>query len=241
MKRYTKAGILILTLVIPALFFLFLKYMGQNHYTIPRFIPLIDSSTNSVVMKKRLKVGSSEAVMDTVFRTIPAFSLIDQYSNTFTNKNVKDKIYVANFIFTRCGLICPKLTSQMARVQDSFLGMDDVLLVSHSVDPKFDTPAVLKKYSKEKDAIPGKWFFLTGPKKEIYQLAMKGYFVPISDASDYDKLIKSPDETFIHTERLILIDKDGVIRGFYDGTDAKEVDRLIVEIKILRDIYAKQK
>lgn len=240
MKQFTKAGILIATLVVPALFFLFLKFFGQNHYSLPRFIPQIDSATNKVLLKKLSSNDGSEVVYDTIFHTIPPFSLLDQDSNSFTNNNLKDKIYVANFIFTRCTLICPKLTSQMSRVQDSFLDKKDVTLVSHTVDPKYDTPSVLKKYAIEKDAIEGKWYFLTGSKKDLYHLALKGYFVPVSDASEYDKIIKKPDETFIHTERLILVDKEGVIRGFYDGTDPKEIDRLIVEIKILRDIYSKK-
>jgi protein SCO1 len=239
MIQFKKAGILIATLVIPALFFLFLKFFGQNHFGLPRFIPVIDSATNNVVMKKVFNKELNKIVNDTLFRTIPSFSFIDQNNKPFTNANVKGKIYVANFIFTRCGMICPKITSQMSRVQDAFLKDDNLLLVSHTVDPKYDTAEVLKKYAVDKEAIDGKWFFVTGSKKDIYHLALKGYFVPVSDASEYDKIIRKPDDAFIHSERLILIDKEGVIRGFYDGTDQKEVDRLIVEIKILKDIYSK--
>ncbi len=240
MKRFAKAGILIMTLVVPALIFLFLKFFGQNHYNLPRYIPAIDSATGKVLMKKIIDRKYDQPEYDTVFHTIPSFSFIDQNNKTFTNEKVKGKIFVANFIFTRCGLICPKVTGQLARIQDAFLDKNDVILLSHTVDPQYDTPIILKKYAKEKEAIEGKWYFLTGSKKDLYQMALKGYFVPISDASVYDKAIKNPDEAFIHSEKMILVDKEGTIRGFYDGTDVKDVDRLMVEIKVLRDIYAKQ-
>jgi protein SCO1 len=240
MQRFAKAGILIATLVVPALIFLFLKFFGQNHYILPRYIPLIDSTTNEPIIQKTINPKANEPEFDTLYRTIPKFSFIDQNGKVFTEKKTKGKIYVANFIFTRCGLICPKVTNQLARVQDAFLDKNEVIFLSHSVDPKYDTPSVLKKYAKKNDAIDGKWYFLTGDKAEIYKMALKGYFVPISDASVYNTAITNPDEAFIHSEKMILVDKEGIIRGFYDGTDAKEVDRLMVEIKILIDIYSKK-
>lgn len=239
MQRFIKAGILIATLVVPALIFLFLKFFGQNHYVLPRYIPLIDSTSNEPIIKKTINPKPNEPEFDTLFRTIPHFSFIDQNGKVFTDQNTKGKIYVANFIFTRCGLICPKVTNQLARVQDAFLDKNEVIFLSHSVDPKFDTPEILKKYAEKNEAIEGKWYFLTGDKGEIYKQALKGYFVPISDASVYDKAITNPDEAFIHSEKMILVDKERIIRGFYDGTDSKEVDRLMVEIKILLDIYKK--
>jgi protein SCO1 len=113
-------------------------------------------------------------------------------------------------------------------------------LVSHSVDPNFDSAEILKSFAQKNEAKDGKWFFLTGDKKAIYDLGIKGYKVSVADASAYDKNV-SIDETFIHTEKLLLIDKEGYIRGFYDGTEKKEVDRLILEIKVLLDYYKKEK
>lgn len=239
MKQYLKAGILISTLVLPVLIFLFLRFFSQNHFVLPRYIPLIDSTNNQPILNK-ISDLKGKVIYDTAYHTIPNFSFIDQNGQQFSNQKTKGKIYVANFIFTRCGLICPKVTSQMARVQDAFLNKKDILLVSHTVDPKFDAPVILKKYAEKNDALDGKWFFLTGDKAELYRMALKGYFVPISDASAYDKAITDPDKAFIHSEKMILVDKEGIIRGFYDGTDPKEIDRLIVEIKILEDIYAKR-
>jgi protein SCO1/2 len=113
-------------------------------------------------------------------------------------------------------------------------------LLSISVDPKFDEPEKLAAYAKRFDANKGQWYFLTGEKKVIYPLVLKGFHVPLADASEYDAAITKPDETFIHSERLVLVDKEGIIRGFYDGTDKKEVDRLLVEIKVLKSIYTNE-
>jgi protein SCO1/2 len=126
----------------------------------------------------------------------------------------------------------------MSRVTDAFIQDKDIHFISLSVDPKYDNPEKLASYAKKFDADTARWTFLTGDKKNIYPLILKGFHVPLADASEYDAAIKNPDETFIHSERLVLVDKSGVIRGFYDGTDKKEVDRLIVEIKVLKTIYS---
>jgi protein SCO1/2 len=178
--------------------------------------------------------------MDTVFQTIPSFSLTDETGKAFDSNSLKGKIYVASFFFTRCTTICPKITTQLSRVQDTFHQDPDVQLLSISVDPKFDEPEKLAAYAKRFDANKGQWYFLTGEKKVIYPLVLKGFHVPLADASEYDAAITKPDETFIHSERLVLVDKEGIIRGFYDGTDKKEVDRLLVEIKVLKSIYTNE-
>jgi protein SCO1 len=224
-----QAWILMLVLVAPVLLYLFLLNFGENQFKLPKYIPQIDSTSGEI------KIVNG----DTIFRQVPAFSFIDQNNKPVNQSLTKGKIYVANFFFARCGTICPKMSSQLTRVQEAFKDHSDVLLLSHTVDPQNDTPAVLKEYAKRYEAIGGKWFFLTGDKKALYDMAIKGYFVPVSDASEYDKMIKNIDEAFIHSEKLILIDKEGYMRGFYDGTDKKEIDRLILEIKILEDIYKK--
>lgn len=232
-----KAGILIAALVVPALIFLYLKGFGENHYELPYMIPLTDSTTGNVMLKKHQNPHWNEPEMDTVFHTIPAWKLTNENGKDFLGESLKGKIYVADFFFTRCETICPKMSTELTRVQDTFLQNDDVQFASFSVDPSHDTPEILREYAKKYDAKSGKWHFLTGTKSQIYPLAIKGYFVPVADASEYDKAIKTPDETFIHSERLILVDKEGHIRGFYDGTDKKEVDRLILEIRVLVKIY----
>jgi protein SCO1/2 len=191
-------------------------------------------------MGKRLNPRWNESELDTIFQTIPAFNLINEKGQKFSSSSLKGKIYVASFFFTRCGTICPKITGQLSRVQDTFNKDPDLKLISISVDPAFDHPEKLQAYAKRFDANEGQWTFLTGEKKVIYPLILTGFHVPLADASEYDAAIKNPDETFIHSERLVLVDKEGVIRGFYVGTDKKEVDRLLVEIKVLKTIYSSE-
>jgi protein SCO1/2 len=224
--NFKKAGILIGLLVVPALLFIILKISGRNYYSLPYYFPELDETGNVVMNEK-----------DTVFHKIPPFELIDQNGQKFSSQHTKGKIYVADFFFTRCGTICPKLTTHLGRIQEAFIDNPEVLIVSHTVDPKFDNASVLKEYAKKYDSKDGKWFFLTGDKKTIYDLAIKGYKLPVSDASEYNKNIKSVDETFIHSEKLLLIDKEGFIRGIYDGTFAADIDRLQAEIKVLLEIY----
>lgn len=236
MSKKLKAGILVATLVVPALLYLFLRFATQNHYELPRYLPLIDS-TNGGSRMGQVKLADGSVVTDTLYHRIPPFRLVDQDGDTVDQSVVKGKIYVADFFFTRCGTICPKISSQLTRVQDIFRDNATIKFLSYSVDPEHDGPAELKAYAKRYDAIPGKWYFLTGKKADIYNLAMTGYYLPAVDAG-----VKAgiPDETFIHSEKLVLVDKDGIVRGFYDGTDKEDVDRLVLEIRVLLDIYSKE-
>lgn len=238
MKKLAKAGMLIAVLVVPAFIFLFLRTFGENRFTLRRYYPLTDSTSEQVLMRPNANAHFFEPKQDTVFHTIPKFSLIDEQSKAVTEKVVRGKIHVADFFFTRCETVCPKLSSQLSRVQEIFIDNPDIRLVSYTVDPDHDTPDVLRRYAKEYDAEPGKWSFLTGQKRKIYDLAQKGYFVAVQAKGDGKT---APAETFTHSEKLVLVDKEGVIRGYYDGTDKVEVDRLILEIRVLLDIYSKQK
>ncbi|GAB3987097.1 hypothetical protein GCM10028807_06060 [Spirosoma daeguense] len=185
----------------------------------------------------KVTTADGRQITDTIYNHIPPFSLIDQDGKTVNESIVKGKIYVADFFFTRCGTICPRISSQLTRVQDIFRNHPEIVFLSHSVDPEHDRPEQLKAYAQKYEAIPGKWYFLTGSKAAIYDLAMHGYYLPVVDAGVKEG---KPDETFIHSEKLVLVDKDGIVRGFYDGTDKEDVDRLVLEIRILLDIYSKE-
>ena len=151
---------------------------------------------------------------------IPAFSFTDQDGKTVTEKMVDGKIYVADFIFTRCGSICPKMTKNMGLIQEKFKNNDDVILLSHSVTPEMDSVPVLKKYAEEKSIISGKWHLLTGKEEDIYALAKKQYY-----AGDTIGYYQTGNE-FLHTENFILVDKHRRIRGVYNGTLPLEMERL---------------
>ena len=236
MTQFRKAGILIVTLMVPAFAYITLRACTQNHYTLPRYIPVIDSTRGEPVMHT-ITGRNGEQMQDTLYRHVPGFALTDQNGNATTQAVLKGKIHVADFFFTRCGTICPKIQSNLSRVQEIFKERTDLALLSYSVDPQYDGPAQLKAYADKLNAKPGMWYFLTGDKAQIYTLAQRGYFLPVVDHGvSYGK----PDETFIHSEKLVLVDKEGIIRGFYDGTDRKDVERLIAEIRVLFDIYSKQ-
>lgn len=159
--------------------------------------------------------------------TIANFSLIDQNGKIITQKEYQNKIYVADFFFTRCGTICPIMSTNMRRLQDAFKNDSSVMLLSHSVTPEMDSVPVLKEYALHKGAIDNKWHLVTGSKKHIYELARKSYFAVLDEGD-------GGDQDFIHTEQFILIDKQKRIRGYYDGTNSEDVNRIIEDIAILQ-------
>ncbi|MDQ3192422.1 MAG: SCO family protein [Bacteroidota bacterium] len=164
---------------------------------------------------------------------IANFELINQNGITVTEKALENKIYVADFFFTTCPSICPVMSSQMKRLNDKYKNDSDFIIVSHTVMPEIDTPEVLAEYALLYDASEKNWLFLTGDKKSIYELARQSYFA-VTTEGDGD------EHDFIHTENFILVDKEKRIRGFYDGTDKNDVDRLILEIEILKKEYIKK-
>ena len=159
---------------------------------------------------------------------IPNFSFTNQDNQTVSEKTVDGKIYVANFIFTRCGSICPKMTANMGILQNKFKEDKDIIFLSHSVTPEMDSVPALRRYANQKGIISGKWHFMTGNKEEIYRLAKQQYF-----AGDTIGYYQSGNE-FLHTENFILVDKHRRIRGVYNGTLPIEMDRLIDDIGNLK-------
>lgn len=155
------------------------------------------------------------------------FKLINQFGDTISNKEYRNKIYVTNFIFTRCLSICPIMTTNMAILQQEFLEEKNVKLLSISVTPVIDSVPVLKEYALKNNVNSEKWNITTGNKKEIYDLA-RNQFYAVLDKGDGDL------QDFIHTSNFILVDKKSRIRGIYDGTDLEDVNRLIEDIKTLK-------
>ena len=164
------------------------------------------------------------------YHKIKDFSMKNQNGETITQEFYNDKIYVADFFFTTCPTICPIMTENMGYVKEKIKNDSDVLLLSFSVTPEIDTVEQLKKYSLEKNVIDSKWNLVTGNKKDIYNLARTSYLVAKTngDGGKYD---------MIHTENFVLVDKEKRIRGFYDGTNSKEMDQLLNDIKILKNSY----
>lgn len=164
------------------------------------------------------------------YHKIADFNLINQNGDTITQEFYKDKIYVADFFFTTCQTICPIMTDNMKDVQQKLKDDNEVLLLSHSVTPEIDSVAQLKRYALEKGVIDSKWNLVTGDKKQIYELARKSYLAVKTDGDGgpYD---------MIHTENFMLIDKKNQIRGFYDGTNEEDIERLLNDIEVLKEEY----
>ena len=175
---------------------------------------------------------NSELVDSTVvenrkYHTIADFKLVNQNGDTITQEFYKNKIYIADFFFTTCQTICPIMTDHMLKIQERTKNDPEILLLSHSVIPVADSVPQLKKYAVEKGVIDAKWNLVTGDKKQIYDLARKSYLAAKSngDAGPFD---------MIHTENFVLVDKERRIRGFYDGTDPKAIEKLMADIEVLK-------
>lgn len=160
--------------------------------------------------------------------TVKDFNLINQNGNVITSKDYENKIYVVDFFFTRCPSICPIMTDNMKLVQDEYIDDNNIMLLSLSVTPDIDNIEVLKNYAIEKGVNDLKWNITTGSKKHIYELARKSYFAVV-DQGDGGL------QDFIHTPNFVLVDTKKQIRGIYDGTEDKEISRLIKDISILKN------
>ncbi|MEJ7609886.1 MAG: SCO family protein [Ferruginibacter sp.] len=159
--------------------------------------------------------------------TIPEFSFTDQAGRIISQQTTNDKIYLANFFFTSCRGICPKLSNNLKIVQDALLKDEQVLILSHSVMPEADDVIALQRYAKNYGVINKRWHLLTGNKDSIYTIARQSYF------ADEDMGMQKTKDDFLHTENILLIDKHRHIRGIYKGTSQLEMQAIIEDINIL--------
>ncbi|TXN37394.1 SCO family protein [Flagellimonas hymeniacidonis] len=218
----------------------FSKYKFFGTVLLALSIVIIYLFYNALQPKKTLAIYqpsmvSQELVDSTLhykkkYHTIGDFALTNQNGKKITQDDYMGKIYVADFFFTTCPTICPIMTKNMAQIQDVIMDEKDVLLLSHSVTPDIDSVPQLKKYALEKGVVDAKWNLVTGDKKQIYQLARKSYLAVKTDGDGgpYD---------MIHTENFILVDKERRIRGFYDGTNSEEIQKLLEDLQILKKSY----
>jgi protein SCO1/2 len=160
------------------------------------------------------------------YHTIADFSFVNQNGKTITQKDYEGKVYVADFFFTTCGSICPKMTTNLVEVQKAILHNPKVMLLSHTVFPETDSVPVLKAYALKNGVVDSKWNLVTGDKKEIYTMARKSYLAV---------KLGRPDELYdmVHTENFVLVDQKKRVRGFYDGTKKEDIQRLIADINYL--------
>ncbi|MEO9964282.1 MAG: SCO family protein [Reichenbachiella sp.] len=160
---------------------------------------------------------------------IADFSFVNQMGQTVDNGTFNGKIYVANFFFTMCPGVCPKMEKNLSLVQETFAGDDEIGIISHTVMPWADSVQTLHAYAQRNDIDAEKWHLVTGDKKDIYNLARNSYFAD----EGFGKTVTA-DEDFLHTEKVILIDKKRRIRGVYNGTLPLEMKRMIEDIHTLK-------
>ncbi len=165
-------------------------------------------------------------ITDTIYHTIPPFSFIDQDGNIVTEKIVDGKVYIADFFFTTCPSICPKMGATLQLVQEKLKNEPQFMILSHSIDPEHDTPVVLKEYAKKMGANESQWKFLTGSRDSIYTICEESYM-----AFAYEDA--NAEGGFVHSGFLVLIDQKRHIRGAYDGTRAELADSIVADVKRL--------
>jgi protein SCO1/2 len=172
-------------------------------------------------------INNKEKANEEITHRIGDFNFTDQEGNIVNQKTINGKIYVANFFFSTCSSICPRMMLNLQTIQKKFKKNNDVTLLSYSVTPWIDSVQRLRKYADKYNIEPGKWHLLTGSTSAIYTLARQSYFA--EEETGYNK----DSSEFLHTEHFILVDKQGYIRGIYNGTLPLETERLAYDINLL--------
>ena len=203
----------------------------KNNLSVLVITVLLFSCGVSNSNNQRLKYyGMSEisSTGDTIPFVVPPFRFVDQDSNWITNETMKGKVYVTDFFFTTCPTICPRMKDQLLRVYAKYKDNNSVKILSHTIDPKHDTVALLNDFAYNKlELDKGRWHFVTGERQDIYTMAEK-YMVTAGEDG-------TAPGGFIHSGKFILIDKEGHIRGYYDGTDPLTVADLMRDMDLLLD------
>jgi protein SCO1/2 len=158
------------------------------------------------------------------YGTVPPFALTRENEEPFNEQNFKRKVSIVDFIFTECAGTCPMMSTKLSDMQDDILSNEQIQFVSISVDPETDTPQVLSEYGKQFHARPGRWIFATGQKSVIYDLSRNGFHLGLEEQGD---------DAVIHSEKFILVDDKGMIRGYYDSSDDEAMALLRRDAKIL--------
>ena len=175
------------------------------------------------------KTVNGKTVTDSVEHSIPDFQFVSQDGDTVSARTMAGKIYVADFFFTTCPTICPKMKTQLKRVYDRFKGNPNVMLLSHTIDPTHDSVAVLREFAQSLGVEGKQWLFVTGDKEKIYDIGQNSYMVSAAEDA-------SAPGGVVHSGAFILVDTKKHIRGIYDGTTAEGVDKLMADMdKVLAE------
>ena len=197
-------------------FFILLFSCNSN----PEKLPILGNKETVI------KMVNGKQITDTIYHQIPNFEFINQDSSKITQQDYEGKIYVADFFFTTCPTICPKMKTQMLRIYEKFKDNPKVGILSHTIDPRHDTPAVLREFMNNLNIKSKMWQMVTGDKAKIYEIGQKSYMVSATD---------DPTQLggIIHSGAFVLVDKNRHIRGIYDGTEPEKVDKLMKDMEVL--------
>jgi cytochrome oxidase Cu insertion factor (SCO1/SenC/PrrC family) len=178
-----------------------------------------------------LNAGCSKpASLPDDFGPLPDFQLTANSGNPITLNDLAGKTWVAAFVFTRCAGPCPQISGSMAQLQERLKDLPNVRLVSFSVDPEHDSAEVLTTYGKKFGAVKDRWLFVTGEEKPVYELLRKGFKVGVDPSAPAER---KPGNEVTHSTKLVLVDRAGHIRGYFDGLDAKALDELVKQVRLL--------
>ena len=226
MNRETlKILAIVLVIAVPAFFFLLFRPLSK----IPR--PKSPSKMFALGIEETIDAKGNKKT-DSVYHSIPNRKFITQDGEEFELDSLYGNVYVVDFFFATCPGICPVMTKQLQRVQNAFIKDRNFRIVSISVDPERDSIAALRNYANNYNAIPGKWLFLNAPKPEVYSLAKEGFFLLAKET-------KGGAEAFLHSEKLTLVDAEGNIRGYYNGTDSASVNKMMSDMVLILREYEK--
>ena len=214
MKQSTGRKILVVTVIglilgLPVLFGILLKNSEFGH--------------------KDLPIISINEMGEEIPYYIDSFSLVDQNGETFTREDIGDKIYIANFFFANCAEVCPTINGHLKIASQKLENSTDIMFLSHTVDPYNDTVAALRAYADKFEVNDDQWKFLTGNKSTIYNLAINDYKAVIQEVPDTND--------FIHSEMVMLVDKDFHVRGVYDGLNITEILNMVEDARFLLKLY----
>lgn len=211
---------LVLVIAAPVFFILLFRPLTK----VPRPKPPVPKYLDTIVLEKNDRGGYDSVFL---YEKVPNQRFVTQNGEDFYLDSLRGKIYVIDFFFTNCPGICPQMTNQLLRVQKAFIKDEQFQIISVSVDPSRDSIARLNEYANAKGAIPGKWRFLYAPKKEVYDLANNGFHLVAKEEKD------AGEDGFVHTPKITLVDQNGVIREYYDGTDSSSVNKMMGDIVLL--------
>jgi protein SCO1 len=202
----------------------------KSRVIIPIFLALLSAGFLTYYYYEYKQNPRKLATLGLPGHKVGVFSFTNQDGKVVTNKDVENKIKVIEYFFTTCQGICPKMNENMSKVYMAFRNTDDVVILSHTVDPEIDTVAQLKRYANKFEADSKHWHFLTGDKKELYDMAFEDYLINVADSGQGEV---TPQ--FIHTQKFLIVDKYDRIRSrSYDGTKEEEVQQMIKDIEVIR-------